>query len=96
VFKGFVAGKTQKYEQLKGEAMRLGSAFQKVNFLREKEDNLVLNRNYFPELNSFDEEAKNQLLRKLKRILGLPTKELCCLSKQNLEFIPPMSTIKNY
>jgi phytoene/squalene synthetase len=50
--------------------MRLGSAFQKVNFLREKEDNLVLNRNYFPELNSFDEEAKNQLLRKLKRILG--------------------------
>jgi phytoene/squalene synthetase len=33
VFKGFVAGKTQKYEQLK-EAMRLGSAFQKVNFLR--------------------------------------------------------------
>jgi hypothetical protein len=29
VFKGFVAGKTQKYEQLKGEAMRLGSAFQK-------------------------------------------------------------------
>jgi phytoene/squalene synthetase len=47
VFKGFVAGKTQKYEQLKGEAMRLGSAFQKVNFLRDlKEDNLVLNRKF--------------------------------------------------
>jgi phytoene/squalene synthetase len=50
VFKGFVAGKTQKYEQLKGEdAIRI--CFSKVNFLRDlKEDNLVLNRNYFPEL----------------------------------------------
>jgi phytoene/squalene synthetase len=58
--------------------MRLGSAFQKVNFLRDLKDNLVLNRNYFPgvDLNSFDEEQRIQLLRKLKRILGLPTKEL--------------------
>ena len=67
--KVFVAGKTQKYEQLKGEAMRLGSAFQKVNFLRDlKEDNLVLNRNYFPgvDLNSFDEEAKNSIIKEIE------------------------------
>ena len=31
--KVFVSGKEHKYEQLKEEAMRLGSAFQKVNFL---------------------------------------------------------------
>jgi hypothetical protein len=37
VFKGFVAGKTQKYEQQKGEAMRLGSAFQKSKFSKRLE-----------------------------------------------------------
>jgi phytoene/squalene synthetase len=85
VFKGFVAGKNAKYEQLKGEAMRLGSAFQKVNFLRDlKEDNL--NRNYFPgvDLNSFDEEAKNSIIRKLKRILGCLRRNCKVASKQNL------------
>jgi phytoene/squalene synthetase len=50
--------------------MRLGSAFQKVNFLRFKDDNLVLNRNYFPgvDLNSFDENAKTQSSMKSKKI----------------------------
>ncbi|WP_166926304.1 phytoene/squalene synthase family protein [Flavobacterium poyangense] len=67
--KVFVAGKDQKYEQLKAEAMRLGSAFQKVNFLRDlKEDNLILNRNYFPgiNLNSFDENAKNAIINEIE------------------------------
>lgn len=67
--KVFVAGKEQKYEQLKYEAMRLGSAFQKVNFLRDlKDDNLVLNRNYFPgvDLNSFDEKAKNAIIKEIE------------------------------
>ena len=67
--KDFVAGKNHKYEQLKDEAMRLGSAFQKVNFLRDlKDDNLVLNRNYFPgvDLNSFDESAKNMIIKEIE------------------------------
>lgn len=67
--KVFVAGKEQKYEQLKYEAMRLGSAFQKVNFLRDlKDDNLVLNRNYFPgvDLNTFDEKAKNAIIKEIE------------------------------
>jgi 15-cis-phytoene synthase len=67
--KVFVAGKDQKYEQLKDEAMRLGSAFQKVNFLRDlKDDNLVLNRNYFPgvDLNSFDENAKKMIIKEIQ------------------------------
>jgi len=39
------------YEKLKPFAMSLGSAFQKINFLRDlKNDSLELNRLYFPEL----------------------------------------------
>lgn len=67
--KVFVKGNEQKYEQLKNEAMRLGSAFQKVNFLRDlKDDNLVLNRNYFPgvDLNSFDENAKTTIINEIE------------------------------
>ncbi|TDO69833.1 phytoene/squalene synthetase [Flavobacterium chryseum] len=67
--KVFVKGNDQKYEQLKTEAMRLGSAFQKVNFLRDlKDDNLVLNRNYFPgvDLNSFDETAKTTIINEIE------------------------------
>ncbi|MEN2402691.1 phytoene/squalene synthase family protein [Flavobacterium sp. MC2016-06] len=67
--KVFVTGKDQKYEQLKHQAMRLGSAFQKVNFLRDlKDDNLILNRNYFPgvDLKSFDENAKNTIIQEIE------------------------------
>ncbi|TDE27751.1 MULTISPECIES: phytoene/squalene synthase family protein [Flavobacterium] len=67
--KVFVDGDNKRYEQLKDEAMRLGSAFQKVNFLRDlKDDNLVLNRNYFPgvDLNSFDEKAKTAIINEIE------------------------------
>ncbi len=67
--KVFVKGNNQKYEQLKNEAMRLGAAFQKVNFLRDlKDDNLVLNRNYFPgvDLKSFDENAKTIIINEIE------------------------------
>jgi phytoene/squalene synthetase len=67
--KVFVGGNIQKYEQLKDEAMRLGSAFQKVNFLRDlKDDNLILNRNYFPgvNLNSFDENSKKMIIAEIE------------------------------
>ncbi|HJY11733.1 MAG TPA: phytoene/squalene synthase family protein [Flavobacterium sp.] len=67
--KVFVKGNNQKYDQLKSEAMRLGSAFQKVNFLRDlKDDNLVLNRNYFPgiNLNNFSENAKTQIIQEIE------------------------------
>ena len=50
--KVFVDGDDKKYEELKDSAMRLGSAFQKVNFLRDlKDDYEVLNRSYFPNIN---------------------------------------------
>lgn len=45
----FAEGDGALYERLKPHAMSLGSAFQKVNFLRDiKEDNLDLGRAYFP------------------------------------------------
>jgi phytoene/squalene synthetase len=56
--KVFVSGKEHKYEQLKNEAMRLGSAFQKVNFLRDmKADYAALSRIYFPgcDFNNFQD-----------------------------------------
>ncbi|AYN04982.1 MULTISPECIES: phytoene/squalene synthase family protein [unclassified Flavobacterium] len=67
--KVFVSGSDSKYETLKMEAMRLGTAFQKVNFLRDlKDDNLILNRNYFPgiDLNSFDENSKNKIIEEIE------------------------------
>ncbi|MEL0644420.1 phytoene/squalene synthase family protein [Olleya sp. Ti.3.14] len=47
--KVFVKGDNEKYEALKSTAMSLGSAFQKVNFLRDlKADHELLDRTYFP------------------------------------------------
>ena len=45
----FVNGDEKKYEELKASAMKLGSAFQKVNFLRDiKADFVGMERMYFP------------------------------------------------
>ena len=47
----FTNGNSEMYENLKASAMRLGSAFQKVNFLRDlKNDTESLDRQYFPEI----------------------------------------------
>ena len=47
--KVFCEGNRDLYEQLKSYAMRLGAAFQKVNFLRDlKTDYQELGRSYFP------------------------------------------------
>lgn len=67
--KVFVNGNEERYNALKAEAMRLGSAFQKVNFLRDlKEDNLILNRNYFPGINfsTFNEEHKKAIINEIE------------------------------
>ncbi len=45
----FVEGDEKRYQELKPMAMRLGAAFQKVNFLRDlKDDHSSLGRTYFP------------------------------------------------
>jgi len=63
--KVFVNGDQEKYDALKKPAMALGSAFQKVNFLRDlKADHDELNRTYFPntDLNNLDEIAKQHII----------------------------------
>lgn len=60
----FTEGNNDKYEELKPYAMKLGSAFQKINFLRDfKADKDGLGRMYFPQLLSreFDEETKLEI-----------------------------------
>lgn len=60
----FCNGDDAEYQRLKGPAMRLGSAFQKVNFLRDlRADHFDLGRTYFPEVDvsNFSEAMKKQL-----------------------------------
>jgi len=68
--KVFVKGNQKQYNELKPYAMSLGSAFQKVNFLRDlKADHDGLNRSYFPNLNieKFDEESKKIILNEINK-----------------------------
>jgi len=54
----FVNNNEQKYKELKPYAMKLGSAFQKVNFLRDLKSDLEgLERSYFPNLKSLPMDA---------------------------------------
>lgn len=62
----FTEGDRVKYEQLKPYAQKLGSAFQKLNFLRDlKEDYQNLGRTYFPEIEMkvFSNDVKAEIER---------------------------------
>ena len=57
----FINGDEQAYQELKPLAMKLGSAFQKINFLRDlNADYNGLGRSYFPgiDLTHFDQSTK--------------------------------------
>ena len=81
--KVFVSGDEETYKKLNPSAMALGSAFQKVNFLRDlNADFHDLNRTYFPNLDfkDFDDQSKmlimedieNDFRKALKGIYELP------------------------
>ncbi len=62
--KVFVDGNEKRYQELKKPAMQLGSAFQKINFLRDLHaDYHALGRTYFPgvDLNEFNERIKAEI-----------------------------------
>ena len=62
--KVFVDGNEKRYQELKKPAMQLGSAFQKINFLRDLHaDYHALGRTYFPgvDLNEFNERVKAEI-----------------------------------
>ena len=65
----FVNGDEKKYNDLKESAMKLGSAFQKVNFLRDlKADFEGLNRTYFPntDLTKLTESSKKEIIEDIE------------------------------
>ena len=67
--KVFCNGDYKIYDELKPFAMRLGSAFQKVNFLRDlKNDIENLERRYFPQLANatFNEEIKSNIIEDIE------------------------------
>ena len=79
----FVNGDKNKYNKLKPYAMKLGSAFQKINFLRDiNDDYKKLGRTYFPEINienftksdklKIENEIESEFIEGLKGIRMLP------------------------
>ena len=64
----FCKGDMEQYESLKPNAMKLGAAFQKINFLRDANVDLNgLGRVYFPyvDFNNFNEEVKEKILKEI-------------------------------
>jgi phytoene/squalene synthetase len=60
----FCQGDDDRYNELKPAAMRLGAAFQKVNFLRDlKDDHQNLGRSYFPDIDvrKLDAQCKQRI-----------------------------------
>lgn len=65
----FTEGNIDEFERLKPYAMTLGSAFQKVNFLRDmKDDYQILGRSYFPnvDISYFDNAVKAQIEKEIE------------------------------
>ena len=65
----FTEGNKEKFEELKPYAMKLGSAFQKINFLRDlKDDYQILGRTYFPNVDMavFDNYIKCQIEKEIE------------------------------
>ncbi|MGI6338344.1 MAG: phytoene/squalene synthase family protein [Bacteroidales bacterium] len=65
----FVRGDEGLYSELEKPARQLGSAFQKVNFLRDiKDDTELLNRQYFHRTitNGFNEDVKNEIITEVE------------------------------
>ena len=71
--KVFTGNDSESYDTLKDQAMRLGSAFQKINFLRDlKADTEGLERNYFPALNlqQMDDTVKQEIITEIEADLA--------------------------
>ena len=80
--KVFVSGNDEYYEKLKPYAKALGSAFQKVNFLRDLNDDYKkLDRVYFPGINygTFDESAKSNIMKDIKKDFAIALKGIYML-----------------
>ncbi len=67
--KVFVQNDQELYKRLEYPAMRLGAAFQKINFLRDlKADFQEMGRTYFPglDMTTFDEQEKKRIEKEIE------------------------------
>ena len=83
--KVFVKGDSTEYNNLKKSAMSLGSAFQKVNFLRDiKNDVNFLKRSYFPnfDFDSFTDDKKNEIINEIEKDFDFGLKGILKLPKE--------------
>lgn len=98
----FVQGDQQKFDNLKHYAMKLGAAFQKVNFLRDmKDDYEVLGRNYFPSIdfNDFTTDLKTQIEEEIEAdfaegLAGIKLLPSCCKGGVYLAYVYYYSLFK--
>jgi phytoene synthase len=81
----FLEGDKEKYEELKKYAMKLGSAFQKINFLRDlNEDYTILGRTYFPgtNINRFNNTVKKEIEKDIELDFAVGYKGVLMLPKK--------------
>jgi phytoene/squalene synthetase len=84
--KVFVKGSESSFSELSPFAISLGSAFQKVNFLRDlKDDSNVLNRVYFPnvDMNNFNEKSKKEIILEIEKDFANSDKGIVKLPKNS-------------
>ena len=84
--KVFVKGSEKLYTELSPFAISLGSAFQKVNFLRDiKDDSDILNRVYFPnvDMNDFNEKEKKEIILEIENDFKNAVKGIVKLPKNS-------------
>ena len=84
--KVFVRGSESSYDDLSPFAISLGSAFQKVNFLRDlKDDSNILSRVYFPnvDMNNFNEKTKKEIILEIEKDFANAVKGIDKLPKNS-------------
>ena len=84
--KVFVKGSESSFSELSPFAISLGSAFQKVNFLRDlKDDSNILNRVYFPnvDMNNFNEKSKKEIILEIEKDFANAVKGIVKLPKNS-------------
>jgi len=82
----FVDGDKNSFQILQPFAMKLGSAFQKVNFLRDvKNDFEILGRSYFPDVNvlNFDGISKQHIEKDIEEDFTIALKGIILLPKSS-------------
>lgn len=82
----FVKGSQSRYKQLEASAIKLGSAFQKVNFLRDlSQDFEELDRTYFPNIDprNFKDSDKKVIIEEIENDFKIAKEGILKLPKES-------------